>query len=67
MKLSDYIAQTGTGRAAFAQEIGVSEVSVCRYIAGVRIPRPSVMARISAVTNGAVTANDFFGAEGEAA
>jgi transcriptional regulator with XRE-family HTH domain len=66
MKLDQFISESGLSRADFAKAIGVSEVSVTRYIGGSRIPRPVVLAKISEVTKGSVTPNDFLLASGVA-
>ena len=47
-------------RDAFAESIGVEEATVTRYINGTRVPRREIMTKITAVTAGDVTANDFF-------
>ncbi len=60
MKLAAFLATAGTTHAEFAARIGVSQASVSRYAAGLRIPEPYPMARIVAETRGAVTANDFY-------
>jgi len=60
MRLQDYLTQTDTTRAEFARQIGVKHISVTRYLDG-RVPEPSVMEKIIEVTEGKVTANDFFG------
>jgi transcriptional regulator with XRE-family HTH domain len=59
MKLADYIARKRMTQEAFADLVGVSQVSIARYIRGHRIPRPEVIQKIHRVTNGRVTANDF--------
>jgi transcriptional regulator with XRE-family HTH domain len=59
MRLQDYLASNSLSRADFAQQIGVSVESVRRYLNG-RVPEPSVMGKIIWVTDGEVTANDFF-------
>lgn len=49
--------------AAFAALIGVSNAKVAeRYAKGARIPRPEIIEKIEAATNGNVTANDFVSA-----
>lgn len=67
MKLSDYLSGQNESPAAFAAAIGVSRQAVHRYKAGERVPRPEVLSRIRAATNGAVTADDFMPAPREAA
>lgn len=59
MTLETYLSNTGKTPAEFAKTIGVYEFSVRRYLKG-RVPTPEVMAKIIRVTNGDVTANDFF-------
>jgi hypothetical protein len=59
MTLNQFLADTNTSRAEFARQIGVKWVSVDRYCTG-RVPEAKVMERIIAVTDGRVTANDFF-------
>jgi hypothetical protein len=59
LKLDQFLAEKDMSRADFAKAIGVSEVSVTRYIGGTRLPQPAIMARIAVVTDGAVTPNDF--------
>jgi 3,4-dihydroxy 2-butanone 4-phosphate synthase/GTP cyclohydrolase II len=61
MTLADFISSTKTSRSAFAAAIGVSNVSVTRYLQGARIPSKDEMLRIAEVTKGAVTPNDFYG------
>ena len=63
MKLKTYIETEELTEAAFARKIGVSQVAVNRYCAGHRLPGRSVMQKIAAETNGAVTPNDFFDVE----
>lgn len=67
MKLDEYLAKTGISQPAFAADIGCTQAAVSRYVSRRRIPRPRLMARIEKVTNGAVTANDFFADEREKA
>lgn len=59
MLLSDYLKLRGVSQRKFADELGVSAVSVTRYIKGDRLPHPWVMQRISEVTSGAVTPDDL--------
>lgn len=59
MRLFTYIAKHVDDKTKFAKEIGVSTVSVDRYLAGTRRPEWPVLHRIKAVTHGAVTPNDF--------
>jgi transcriptional regulator with XRE-family HTH domain len=59
MKISDWLDKADIADSEFADRIGVSRQALSRYKAGTRTPRPSVLARIRAETNGRVTANDF--------
>lgn len=58
--LTKYLKQTKKTVREFAAEILVDPESVRRYSRGKRIPRPDVMKRIIAATDGAVTADSFF-------
>lgn len=59
MILSRYLERKKLSPSAFAETIGVKRQTVHRYLNGERTPWPDVMARITAATGGAVTANDF--------
>jgi transcriptional regulator with XRE-family HTH domain len=59
MTLARFLSSREITRAAFARRIGVSRVTLQRYLAGDRFPRPDVLRRIASVTLGEVTANDF--------
>lgn len=59
MKLADYLHLVDKRSDAFAKEIGVDGSTVRKYLRGDRRPEWDVMARIVAVTAGAVTADDF--------
>jgi predicted DNA-binding protein (UPF0251 family) len=61
MRLEDYLQTTGMTRAEFARRIGVRHITVTRYVQEGRVPESSVMGKIIEVTEGKVTANDFFG------
>lgn len=60
MKLAAYLEKNGLTQAAFAEAIGVSVFAVGKYVRAERVPRPQILARIRAQTDGEVTANDFF-------
>lgn len=60
MTLHEYLAARQIGVPAFAEAIQVHPQSVYRYIDGSRIPRPKVMARIVAATDGEVGPADFY-------
>lgn len=63
MKLGDYLAKRQISVADFAKTVGVADPTIRRYIAGQRIPKRQVMARISLHTSGEVTAVDFYQVE----
>jgi 3,4-dihydroxy 2-butanone 4-phosphate synthase/GTP cyclohydrolase II len=59
MKLSEYLELHNIRRGEFAREIGVSGGRVTQLCDGSGWPSREVAEKISAVTDGAVTANDF--------
>lgn len=59
MKLETFLHKHKISRTDFAQAIGVTEASICRYISAQRMPRLSVLSKITAATKGEVTPNDF--------
>ena len=63
MKLADYLTDRNIKPADFGTQIGVSYEAVRRYCVGQRIPDRKTMALIFSATQGAVTADDFFGLE----
>lgn len=60
MHLSIYLKQNSLSQATFGEQIGVSQAAVERYANKKRVPEPDVMGKIFEVTNGLVTANDFY-------
>lgn len=65
--LTQYREARGLTMKAFSALIGVQPAAVSRWEAGDRFPRPDQMARISAVTEGAVTADHLVASRGVAA
>lgn len=63
MKLSAWLSENKVSQQAFADAIGSSQSQVARFAAGTRIPNRGAMAKIVRVTDGAVTANDFYAVE----
>ncbi len=59
MKLAEYLKEAGISVAEFAETVGVTEQSMSRYLHGRRMPRPDVLRRIAAASNGRVLAHDF--------
>jgi transcriptional regulator with XRE-family HTH domain len=60
MTLTEYLKEKQVPPGEFARAIRVTEVAVRRYLRGARIPSVDVMQRIASLTEGAVTANDFY-------
>lgn len=64
MRLIAYLEQKGMSGSDFARQLGVDDATVNRWLPGVgkkqvRKPGWDMLERISQVTDGAVTANDF--------
>lgn len=59
MKLADYLRQNDITAAAFADLIGMSDSHLSLIMSGKRGASLAVVQRISAATEGAVTADDF--------
>jgi transcriptional regulator with XRE-family HTH domain len=66
MRLAEYLESSKISPAEFSRLIGVSPAAVSRYASGRRFPEPSVLVRIRAATDGAVTADDFLPTEARA-
>lgn len=69
MQLKQYLSEQGLTYEAFAKAIGVTTKTAWRYAHGERMPKPPIMAKIVAATDGAVREADFYaqGTDGEAA
>jgi len=65
MKLAAYLRSRNLKHQEFAALIGCEQPTVTRFVRGRRIPSAALMRRIVEVTEGEVTANDFFEAESE--
>ena len=61
MTLADFLTSRDLSLTAFAAQIGVSTETVRRYRDGTRIPEKEIMTTIFTATDGAVSANDFYG------
>lgn len=59
MKLSEYLHTNAISRREFAAKVGITEAALCRYISGVRMPRPQIARAIMTASGGTVTPNDF--------
>lgn len=60
MKLADYISEKQTTASRLAGEVGVPVSTITRLLRGERRPGIELVARITAATGGAVSAEDFF-------
>ena len=60
MDLRTFLFENALSSEGFAQKIGISVGAVNHYLNGRRIPAAKVMRKITQVTNGAVTPNDFY-------
>ena len=60
MKLKTYLKLFKISNLDFSKKIGISSVSLSRYISGERIPEKSILNKIFKLTDGLVDANDFF-------
>lgn len=60
MKLTDWLELKDKSPYWLAPKLGVEPATVYRWIDGTRFPRREAIEKIVALTNGAVTANDFF-------
>ena len=60
MKLKSYLRLFKISNIDFSEKIGISSVSLSRYINGERLPEKSILNKIFKYTDGLVDANDFF-------
>ena len=60
MKLEHYLKILNISKIDFSRMIGVSNVSLSRYISGERLPERKILRKIFQTTNGLVDANDFY-------
>ncbi len=67
MKLEQYLKENDLKPSTFAARVGVSASTITRLLKGERGIGFKVLKAISEGTEGAVTAEDFFQSEGEAA
>ncbi len=59
MKLKNYLKLYKISNIEFSKKIGISNISLSRYINGERIPEKNTLNKIFQLTNGLVDANDF--------
>ena len=60
MKLKSYLKLFEISNIDFSKKIGISSVSLSRYISGERLPEKKILNKIFKLTEGLVDANDFF-------
>ena len=60
MTLSEWMKKNKMSNCRLARLIGVSHPAVWKWREGLRMPRGDKMNKIFEITNGQVTANDFF-------
>lgn len=60
MTLEKYLATVEKSEAAFARELGVSQVTINRYVRNERYPDPTMIARIEAATGRKVGVQDWY-------
>lgn len=60
MQLSQYLEENGLSYKQLSEQLGVTETSIYRYAKGLRKPRAEHIKRIFDVTEGKVTADDFY-------
>ena len=60
MKLNSFLKFYGISNKQFSKNLGISNVSLSRYISGDRLPNSKILNRIYLLTDGLVDANDFF-------
>lgn len=60
MKLKEFIENNRITQIELAEMLGVHASAICHYVNGKRIPEPDIMRAIKNLTNGQVSANDFY-------
>ena len=60
MRLKEYLKFNKISNKEFANTLGISPVSLSRYINGERIPEKDIFLKIFQKTNGFVSPNDFY-------
>ena len=66
MRLAEYLAASNLSDAEFADRVGVHKSTVGRWVAGAVRPAWDQLPKITAATDGQVTANDFVDDQGPA-
>ncbi len=65
MKLKEYLKFNNISNKDFSEKIGISAVSLSRYISGDRLPEKSIINKIHHITDKLVSANDFYIEDGD--
>lgn len=60
MKLAKYLSDNKLTETAFAEILGVSQVTINRYIRGDRFPVREIILKIEDATGGQVSAADWY-------
>lgn len=60
MKLAQHLATIPMTETAFAEKLGVSQVTINRYVRNERFPDPETIARIAEATDNSVTVADWY-------
>ena len=60
MNLKEYLKIFKISNLDFSKSLGISNVSLSRYISGDRLPERKILEKIFQVTDGLVDANDFY-------
>lgn len=66
MKLEKYLSTRKIKQPAFADLLGVSQVTISRYIRDERFPDPEMIGRIATATGNDVTVADWYAQAAEA-
>jgi transcriptional regulator with XRE-family HTH domain len=59
LSLAEYLKLSGISVETFAEAVGAHPVSVRRYIAGSRFPRPAMLQKMIKVSGGRLSADSF--------
>lgn len=60
MKLKSFLRFNGISNREFSKNLGISNVSLSRYMSGNRLPNTKILNKIYQLTDGLVDANDFY-------
>ncbi|WP_318579119.1 helix-turn-helix transcriptional regulator [Ochrobactrum sp. AN78] len=59
-KLRSYLHKNGISHEAFGGIVGVTQVTINRYVRGDRFPSPQMVLKIAKATKGEVSVNDWY-------